>query len=119
MIVTVEVNDLRIYAFHGVLEQERKVGNNFEVTVHVRCRIMDQAMADDSIEDTINYADIVGIIKQVMSRPSSLIENVAWRIMNELRTAFPQIIGGYLRIAKLKPPIPSSSLGSTAVTLDW
>ncbi len=119
MIVTIEINELKVYAFHGVLPQERTIGNDFVVTVHVRCRIMDQAMADDLIEGTINYADIVNVVKNVMSKPSSLIENVAWRIMNELRNSFPQIIGGHLRIAKLTPPIESSSLHSAAVAMDW
>ena len=36
MTTTIEVNALRVYAHHGVMPQERAVGNEFEVTVHVK-----------------------------------------------------------------------------------
>ena len=31
----IEITRLRLHAFHGVLEQERRVGNDFEVSVTV------------------------------------------------------------------------------------
>lgn len=119
MTITVEVNSLRLRACHGVAPQERTVGNEFELTIHVRCRISEQTMAADSIEGTINYANLVAVAKRVMAQPSSLIENVAWRLRNSLRDTFPQIVGGHIRVAKLTPPIPSSQMASAAVSLDW
>lgn len=110
---------MRLYARHGVGLQERVVGNEFEVTMHVRCRISEQTMAADELDGTINYADLVEVAKKVMSQPSALIENAAWRLRNSLRETFPQIAGGHIRIAKLTPPVPSSSMASAAVTLDW
>lgn len=119
MTITVEVNSLRMRACHGVAPQERIVGNEFELTIHVRCRISEQTMAADNIEGTINYAELVAVAKQVMAEPSALIENVVWRLRNSLRDTFPQIVGGHIRVAKLTPPIPSSRMSSAAVSLDW
>ncbi|MCM1022233.1 MAG: dihydroneopterin aldolase [Muribaculum sp.] len=119
MTVTVEINSLKVYAFHGVGLQERTVGNEFEVTIRVCCRISEQTMADDTLNATINYADIAEVAKDVMSEPSALIENVAWRMRNRLRERFPQIVGGHVKISKLTPPIPSTQMASAAVSIDW
>ena len=69
--LTVEVNGLRLFAHHGVGEQERKVGNLFEVTVHLRYPA-DGAIADDRLEDTLNYAEAVAVVREVMTVPSQL-----------------------------------------------
>ena len=69
--LTVEVNGLRLFAHHGVGEQERKVGNLFEVTVHLRYPA-DGAIADDRLEDTLNYAEAVAVVRKVMTVPSNM-----------------------------------------------
>jgi dihydroneopterin aldolase len=115
--VTIEVNGLRLYAHHGVAEQEREVGNLFEVTVHVQCDAS-AAVEHDDLNGTINYAEIVATIKTVMATPSLLIENAAGRLKSALLDKFPGITGGMVRIAKLVPPIPAD-LDSVAVALRW
>lgn len=115
--LTVEVNGLRLYAHHGVGEQERKVGNCFEVTAHLRYPA-DGAIADDRLEDTLNYAEVVAVVREVMAVPSQLLEHVAGRLRTALTSRFPLIAGGMIRVAKLVPPF-TAELDSVAVTLRW
>lgn len=117
IVATIEVNQLRLYAYHGVMAQERIVGNEYEVTVHVGYPI-EEAMAGDDLEHTLNYAHIVEIVKDVMAQPSQLLEHVAGRLRMALIEEFPLINGGMIRIAKITPPIPVQ-LQSVAVKIRW
>lgn len=114
---TVEINGLRIFAHHGVLSQERQVGNIFEVTAHI-VYPMGDAMVYDKLDGTLNYAEAVEVIEDVMSTPSALLENVAMRIKTALTGRFPLIEGGYIRVAKITPPI-AAELDSVAVKIEW
>lgn len=115
---TVEVNGLKLFARHGVFEQERTVGNKFEVTLRATYP-MERAMTLDDLDGTLNYAEAVGIIKEQMAIPAALLEHVAWRIKEALCRRFPLIESGEVRIAKLAPPIPAAELDSVAVTITW
>lgn len=116
--VIIEINSLRCHSFHGVMAQERKVGNMFEVTVHLRYPA-DDAVASDRLDGTINYAEVCGVIQEVMSQPSDLLEHVCGRLRCHITGRWPRIEGGRIRITKPAPPIPGVSLDSVAVTLEW
>lgn len=115
MNITVEINALRIRAHHGVLEQERRVGNIFEVTLHMDYPLYD---GTDNIDRTLNYAEAADIIKEQMAIPSQLLEYVAVRIRDAVMSRWPVITGGVIRVEKLTPPV-SAQLKSAAVTLRW
>lgn len=114
---TIEINRLRLHSHHGVLEQERVIGNNYEVTVHLHHPI-DIAMQTDNLNTTINYADVVQLIKDEMNIQSLLLENIVHRIKTRLTTQYPKILGGYIKVAKLTPPI-TAQLESVAISLKW
>lgn len=117
---TVEVNRLRLYARHGVGEQERRVGNLFEVTAGMQIPAVTAAGAftDDSLADAANYAEIADAIRQQMEIPSQLLEHVAARIIGELQSRFPAATAIRVRIEKLTPPLGLQMAGA-AVTLRW
>ena len=117
MKTSVEVTNMHVYAYHGVFEQERRVGNAFSVTVRVDYPF-EAAMMNDSLDDTVSYADICSIIKAEMAIPSKLIENAAWRICSRLKESYPQISGGYIKITKIKPPV-EAQLDGCSVIIEW
>lgn len=115
---TIEVNNLKVMAYHGVMEQERVVGNRFEVIVHIDCDFDDAARLDD-VGLTVNYAEIVDIINDEMAKTSLLIETVARRIANRIAERWGNLVtGGMVRVAKLTPPIPGQ-MDSVAVVYRW
>ncbi len=113
----VEVNRLKIYAYHGVGEQERVVGNEFEVTVSLTYPSILAAESDD-ISLAINYAEVIDIISAQMARPSALLENAAWRIRQAIANRYPEINEGYVKVAKVTPPVPCV-VGETAAVIEW
>ncbi len=114
----IEINKLRIYAHHGVLDQENRVGNDFLVSLKVYYPIS-RAMVNDNLTGTMNYAEAIEIIKNVMKTPSHLIENVIERIRIALLNRFPLIEGGTIKIEKLSPPIASTQVESVSVIYEW
>lgn len=94
---------MKFFAYHGVGEQERVVGNHFEVTLKVYCP-MEKAMTNDDLNGTVNYAELHALVEQQMAKPSMLLENVAYRIIQAVKENFHTITGGVVTISKLTPP---------------
>lgn len=105
MVNKIEINNLKIQAFHGVLPQEHIVGNLYTVDLIIDTDFQD-AMHSDKLGDTISYADAAEVIRQEMLIPSQLLEHVGGRIIKHLQHNWGDKIKGIdLRIAKLSPPI--------------
>ena len=106
------LNDIRLYAFHGVLEQERRVGGEYSVSIRVHYNIY-KAMETDNVADTLNYAQLLKIVKREMAVPSNLLEHVAGRIGNAVFQEFPQAEAIDLTVTKLNPPMGADCAGAS------
>ena len=111
----IRLNDIRIYAYHGVIEQERKVGGWYLLTVSVDYPFT-EAMHSDDVTHTLNYASLLDIVKEQMAVPSRLLEHVASRIADSIAQRFPLTIRIEVAITKETPPLRANTRGAT-VTL--
>ena len=112
---TIELNDIHLYAHHGVMEQEREIGAWF--TIDIKLTVSDSSAAEsDDIDATISYADVYEIIKREMKTPSNLLENVCNRIMQPLFATFPSIEKITITLKKDTPPMGGDRLNA-AVTM--
>lgn len=102
---------MRLYAYHGVMEQENVVGGEFEVSVWVDYDFS-HAIESDSLEDTISYADLCDIVKREMAVPSKLVEHVAGRIAKAIISASPLTKKVRVRLAKVNPPMGADCDGA-------
>lgn len=114
---TVVVDGLRIFAHHGVFEQERIVGNMFSVDVHLKVD-SETAMRGDRLDFAVDYSQIVDLVKREMGVPSRLLENVVFRIVQSLKTTFPSCSGGMVGVYKIQPPI-SAELERVGFVYSW
>lgn len=100
---SVGLDGLRFYSRIGVYEQERVAGNEFSVDLEVRfARHGDIA---DNLSLTVSYADLYEIVKVKMGECCMLLETVCERIAAEIRSRWPELSGGRVRIRKCTPPI--------------
>lgn len=113
----IHIDGLRIYARHGVNAQERVAGNVFEVNVSLKTDA-GTAMMNDSLGDTVNYAEIVDLIKNCMAEPSNLLENAVYRIYRAIAENYPAVSHGSISLYKLQPPI-SAELARVGFTYRW
>lgn len=105
------LQDVRFYAFHGVMSQERSVGTDFLVNVRIGYDIS-KAMQSDNVEDTISYAEVYNLIKKEMETPSKLLENLASRVANAITSTFPEVYEIYLSVIKANPPMGADCKGA-------
>ncbi len=102
---------LHFHAYHGVLPQERRVGNDYTVDLKIKYDVS-EALTSDDVHDTLNYAEVFQLVSQEMAVPSDLVERVAGRISDRLFRRFPAIEGVDLKIIKLNPPMGSDGEGA-------
>ena len=102
--------DLKIYAYHGVLEEERCLGTYFLLNITLEADLW-KAAETDVLTDTLNYAAANDIIHREMEIPSMLLEHVSGRMMQALKSAFPQITKIELKLTKTSPPMKGELKG--------
>ena len=107
---TIFLKNLRFYANHGVLSQEKLVGHSFIVSVKLECDFMKAAL-NDKVEDTVDYGKVFQLVKREMSVRSKLMEHLALRIVTVLFNEFPTVNEVRISIMKENPPINSECDG--------
>ena len=110
------LKDIRIFAHHGVLPQERAVGAYFTLNLRIQTDFS-RALATDDLAGTISYADAFEVVKAEMAVPSQLLEHVAGRICQALFDRFPAAEAIHLERLKENPPMGADCAGA-GVALD-
>ena len=105
------LRNVRFHAFHGVLPQERIVGNDYLVNL-VLDYDFSSAMQTDELQGTLNYAEVYQKVREEMAVPSKLLEHVAGRIAHRLFSDFPEIQKLQLSITKVNRPMGADSDGA-------
>jgi dihydroneopterin aldolase len=95
---------MKFYGHHGVTEEEREKGGNYEVDCEIETDISLCANSDN-LEDAIDYGALYHIIHEHMENYRyDLVETLAEKLKDEMK----KIIGTRkftLRIRKMEPPI--------------
>ena len=105
------LQEIRFYAYHGVLPQERIVGGDYTVSVEVDVDTT-AAMEHDVVDVTLNYAELYEVVQNEMLTPSDLLEHLAGRIGKAIMTAFPQVKAVDLTVMKDNPPMGADCKGA-------
>ena len=113
---TIEVNNIRIYAYHGCLEEEARIGQNYSVDIAIRYDFIEAALEDD-LGKTISYVDLNMIAYEEMSIRAKLIETVGLRILNRIKALNKNIEAIKVKVIKYCPPI-NGDVENTAIILE-
>ncbi len=100
----IEVNGIKVYAYHGCLEEEARIGSGYVVDVAVRGDLSTAERTDD-LETTVDYGRVTAIVREQMAVRSRLIEHVAARILAGLKAEWAADLHWRVRLVKLRPPI--------------
>jgi 7,8-dihydroneopterin aldolase/epimerase/oxygenase len=74
------IRGIECFAYHGVFEAERRVGQPFVIDLTLGLDTSPAAASDD-LRDTVDYGSLVATVKSaVESDPVNLIETLAQRI---------------------------------------
>jgi dihydroneopterin aldolase len=109
------LTDIRIYAFHGCMEEEERIGSDYIVNLEVEAD-MKKASATDALVDAVDYVNLNTIVKEEMSVRSKLLEHVGQRIIDRILKQFPEVLSVEVSVAKQNPPI-GGDVGEVCVCL--
>lgn len=109
---TINLHNLNFFSFHGMHEEEKILGNEYEVNVEVT---FEEKGAITKIDDTINYVKVFELVKQRMNIPTALLETVAQDIVNQVHSADNRVRSVTVSVEKKNPPIANIQ-GSVSVS---
>ncbi|GGB12977.1 dihydroneopterin aldolase [Macrococcus hajekii] len=98
------LNGMKFYSYHGVFQEENKLGQIFIVDAVLSLDLKEAGSTDD-LEATINYGEVYDLIDQGMKEPSKLLEHVAERISTVLFSKYHRLEEVKIKITKQNPPI--------------
>lgn len=115
---TLTLKGLSFHAKHGYYEEERKLGNDFEVDLIFRSDLR-KAGHNDDLEQTIDYQKAEEIVKDIMMGDSvKLIETLCLHIGEKLFEEFEEVESLEVLVRKLHPPLETNTQHSE-VSMSW
>jgi len=105
--VTIEISGLSLYTHHGVSEAEREVGQRLVLDLRLDIGETD-ATVTDSIEDTVDYAEVCQLVALVaQQRSHKTLERLCSTIADRLLADYA-LEGVWVKATKPEPPIALS-----------
>lgn len=103
----IKLTHMVIYAHHGAFEEERRLGQRFEIDAELRLDLENAAISD-RLEQSLDYEKAYQLIfRSVTEKKFHLIESLARHIIRKLFETFP-VESVTVRIRKPNVPINGS-----------
>lgn len=110
------VEDLQVYAYHGVYQKENEEGQDFYVSVTLDTDTRDAGLADD-LELSTNYGEVCRFLYSFLREHTyKLIETAAEKCAEALLLQFPRVRKVALELKKPEAPI-TIPFGSVSVRI--
>jgi len=105
--VTIEISGLSLYTHHGVSEAEREVGQRLVFDLRLDVGESD-ATVTDSIEDTVDYAEVCQLVALIaQQRSHRTLERLCSTVAERLLADY-DLEGVWVKAAKPEPPVALS-----------
>ncbi len=111
--IKISLHKLLMFGFHGIHEEEKITGAEFEVNLDVCYK---PAGPITSITQTIDYTVLYEIVKRRMQQPTELLETIGQDIVSEIKQKFPQVGQINITIGKINAPL-TNFRGELSVSL--
>ncbi|MEO0048672.1 MAG: hypothetical protein RL556_4 [Actinomycetota bacterium] len=112
----IQLKGLKVWGYHGVLEHEKLIGQEFVIDATIFAEL--PSRLDDNLANTVNYAALAdALVADATSKPVDLIETLAQR----LAAVAMKSAGKYARKVEItvhKPNAPiSAEFENVSVTI--
>jgi 7,8-dihydroneopterin aldolase/epimerase/oxygenase len=103
--MTILLHQLHFFAYHGLFDEEKIVGGQFELNVEVEFEEDEKIIR---LNQSINYTAIYEVIKTQMAIPTLLLETLVQTLIEKIRKInMAAITAVQVEIKKINPPIPN------------
>lgn len=101
----IELKGLRFFGYHGVYEEENKLGQQFAVDLALYLDLAEAGRRDD-LAASLNYAEVCGLVRDIVTGPPvQLIEALAERIATRVLDTYTKVSEITVRVTKPHPPV--------------
>lgn len=101
----IKIQNLKIFAYHGVLEEEKKTGQEFFVNLKLYMPLRKPGLSD-ALEDAVNYDEVCTLVTEVFTKEVyDLIEKTAEKTVEALLNQFPALEAVEMELRKPSAPI--------------
>ena len=100
----IKVENIKLYAFHGCLNEEALIGSDYRVDVTVHADLSKSSLTDD-LNDTVDYVLLNKIVAEEMAIRSKLLEEVGQRIIDRIFKESNLVTKADVSVSKINPPI--------------
>ena len=101
---TIRLKNMKIYAYHGVNNHEKKFGAEFQIDLELTYN--NKPFISDKLKDVINYEEIyVDVENCVKENKFNLIEALAEKILNVIMLKYTIVVSSVVRVRKPFAPI--------------
>ena len=73
---TIRLKNIKIYAFHGCLVEEAKIGSHYLVNISVKAALEDAAKSDQ-LSDTVDYVHLQKIVENEKKKLSDTLLKIS------------------------------------------
>ncbi len=101
---TIKISNIKVYAYHGCLVEEGKIGSDYRIDLSVKADLKNSAETDQ-LSDTVDYVHLNKIVKEEMAVRTKLLETVAALILDRILLEIPLVNKAKIKVSKLNPPI--------------
>ena len=101
---SIKIKNIQLYAYHGCLVEEGKIGSDYRVDIEVKANLKPSAESD-SLKATVNYVHVNRIVREEMAIRSKLLEHVAKRILDRIFSEIGIADEATVEVSKINPPI--------------
>ena len=112
----IRVENIKVYAYHGCLEEEARIGSKYRVDIKVEADLSTSAASDD-LADTVDYVLLNKIAAEEMAIRAKLLETVAQRIITRIFKESSLVTQAEVSVTKLSPPI-GGDVAAVTITLE-
>ncbi|WNS42168.1 dihydroneopterin aldolase [Paenibacillus sp. MMS20-IR301] len=110
---TMTLHRMEYYGYHGVFEEERKLGQRYYVDLQLELDLQKAGLTDD-LEQTVNYAEAHVLVKNIVEKKSfKLIEALAEHIASAVLDTYTVINAVTVKVTKPHPPFDVHFQGVT------
>jgi 7,8-dihydroneopterin aldolase/epimerase/oxygenase len=111
-VITVHIDDLRVFGRHGVHGAERERGQDFLFDVELE---VGERGTSDRLEDAVDYVEVAQVVQEVSdARQFALLEALAAAVADELERRFsPERLRVHVRKPEVRPAGLEGTVGVT------
>lgn len=102
----IRLKNMKFFAYHGLFEEEAKLGQRFEVDLEMVLPL-EAAGESDAMEDSVHYGEVYAVVKDIVeTKRFKLLEGLAHRIAQRILEKDKRIQEVAVTLRKPSAPIP-------------